>query len=232
MPQAANRFTKGMNMQKAILLVLLFIAGSITTQAQSLKELLYGGKLKMDSNTVLRKTDDLKSRIDTAQKKPAEPAKPVVAVAAVDSVKKVTPQGDTVAVASSNNNTAVQADTAAAAAATVAAAAAAVPPPVPVKTNTKIWKEYSDSLVASLTTEVLPSKKIKKETYYITVAYEIETTGQVNITNVTTTPENAFLLDQVKQRLVSGPPQLNPVLDSNNQPRKAKRGYNFSVTKD
>lgn len=178
-------------MQKAILLVLLFIAGSVTTQAQSLKELLYGGKLKMDSNTVLRKTDDLKSRIDTAQKKPAEPAKPVVAVAAVDSVKKVTPQGDTVAVASSNNNTAVQADTAAAAAATVAAAAAAVPPPVPVKTNTKIWKEYSDSLVASLTTEVLPSKKIKKETYYITVAYEIETTGQVNITNVTTTPENA-----------------------------------------
>jgi hypothetical protein len=215
-----------MNMQKAILVVLLFIAGSLTTRAQSLKDLLYSGKLKMDSNTVLRKTDDLKSRIDTAQKKPAEPAKPVVAAAGVDSIKKITPQGDTVAVAAAGNDSAI-ADTVAVAAAVTAAAA-----PVPTKTNTKIWKEYSDSLVASLTTEVLSSKKIKKETYYINVAYEIETNGQVNITNVTSTPENAFLQDQVKQRLVNAPPQLNPVLDSNNQPRKAKRGYNFSITKD
>lgn len=204
------------------------MAGAVTTQAQSLKELLYGGKLKMDSNTVLRKTDDLKSRIDTGQKKPAETAKPVLAAAGVDSVKKVTPLGDTVAVAAATSDAPTQADTVAVAAAVTAAAAV----PAPVKTNNKIWKEYSDSLVASLTTEVLPSKKIKKETYYINVAYEIETNGQVSITNVTTTPENAFLQDQVKQRLVNAPPQLNPVLDSNNQPRKAKRGYNFAITKD
>jgi hypothetical protein len=212
-------------MLKAIIVVLFVIAGSITTHAQSLKDLLYSGKLKMDSNTVLRKTDDLKSKIDTGQKKPAEPAKPVVAAAAVDSVKKVTAQGDTTAVVVSNDSGELV-DTVAVAAAVTAATVA------PTKTNNKIWKEYSDSLVASLTTEVLNSKKIKKETYYINVAYEIETNGQVTITNVTTTPENAFLQDQVKQRLISAPPQLNPVLDSNNQPRKARRGYNFSITKD
>ena len=62
--------------------------------------------------------------------------------------------------------------------------------------------------------------------------YEIETNGQVNITNVTSTPENDFLRDQVKSRLIVSTPQLNPALDSNNKARKVKRKYTFNVTKD
>ena len=66
----------------------------------------------------------------------------------------------------------------------------------------------------------------------ITVGYEIDTNGQVNITNIITTPENALLQAQVKQRMEVYPPQLNPTLDGSGKPVKIKRNYNFSVTKD
>jgi hypothetical protein len=100
------------------------------------------------------------------------------------------------------------------------------------KSNTKIWKEYTDSLVSVLKTEVLSSKKIKKDTYYLYVDYEIGLDGQVNVTNVVATPENSFLQDHVKERMIHTVPQLSPVLDSNNKPRKVKRKYNFNITKE
>ncbi|HYH13892.1 MAG TPA: hypothetical protein VD794_01645 [Flavisolibacter sp.] len=213
-------------MQKRMLVLLVMVVTSFAAQGQSLKELLYGGKLKMDSNTVVRKTDDLKSKIDTAQKKPAPAEKPVAAAVATDSINKVSAPTSSAVAATEVADSAAGTDTAAATedAAPVAAA--------PVKTNTRIWKEYTDSLVNTLKAEVLSNKKIKKETYYITVGYEIDTTGQVNIVNVTSTPENALLQSQVKQRMEVTPPPLNPVLDSNNKPRKIKRNHNFSVTKD
>jgi hypothetical protein len=215
-------------MQKLVLVLLFVVAGSVSSQAQSLKELLYGGKLRMDSNAVLRKTDDLKARIDTAQKKPAEP---VVAstttptAAPTDSVKRTAPVADSQAVAAEAGEP-VTVDTVAAASAEVNTVAA------PPKSNNQILKAYTDSLVTTLKAEVLSSKKIKKETYYITVGYEIDTNGQVTITNITTTPENALLQAQVKQRMEVYPPQLTPTLDSAGKPRKTKRNYNFSVTKD
>jgi hypothetical protein len=89
-----------------------------------------------------------------------------------------------------------------------------------------------DSLVSTLKTDVLPSKKIKSETYYLYVDYEIGINGQVDVTNVVSSPENSFLQEQVKERLVLGAPQLTPVLDSTNKPRKVKRKYNFNITKE
>lgn len=198
----------------------LLVASSVTVNAQSLKDALYGGKLKMDSNSVVRKGDDLSSKIDTAQKKPAEPEKPKTILAPGDPGKKIT-AADSVTVASgikdstaTNAVTEVNDNTA------------------NTRSNTKIWKEYIDSISAALKTEVLPSKKIKKETYYLYVEYEIGTDGQVNVTNVVSTPENSFLQDQVKSRLIVSTPQLAPALDSNNKPRKVKRKYNFNITKE
>jgi hypothetical protein len=89
-----------------------------------------------------------------------------------------------------------------------------------------------DSLSSTLKTDVLPSKKIKSDTYYLYVDYEIGTDGQVNVTKVVSSPENSFLQDQVKQRLVLDAPKLDPVLDSTNKPRKVKRKYNFNITKE
>lgn len=209
-------------MKKGILLLLLIATGSTAVQAQKLKDLLYGGKLRSDSNTVVRKTDDLSTKIDTAQKKPVATA---MAPTSVDTISRVTPSAD-VAVAGISDS--VAADTVAKTEVAAVAGAAAAP----VKSNNRIWKEYTDSLANTLKAEVLPNKKIKKETYYLTVAYEINTDGQVSITNVTATPENALLQSQVKQRIEVAPPPLNPVLDSNGKPRKITRNYNFSVTKE
>lgn len=213
-------------MQKGLLVLLLVVAGSVTANAQSLKDLLYGGKLRMDSNSVLRKTDDLKSRIDTGQKKRADTVNLAVAAVPGDSVKKTDAPVDSAAVSIAINDSVITIDTAATAEAGTKETA------VPLKTNTRIWKEYTDSLVNTLKTEVLSSKKIKKETYYVTVSYEIDTNGQVNITHVATTPENALLQAQIKQRMQVTPPVLNPVLDSANKPRKVKRNHNFTVTKE
>jgi hypothetical protein len=211
-----NRILNECTMKKTILFLLVTVI-SVCVQAQSLKDLLYGGKLKNDSNSVVRKTDDLSSKIDTTTKKP-EQSKVVETATTSSSTKKSSSQGDLVtidpaakdsvaAVATSSNTTAT-------------------------KNNNQILKEYMDSLAATLKTEVLPSKKIKKDIYYMLVEYEIETNGQVNITNVTSTPESDFLQDQVKSRLIVSAPQLNPALDSNNKARKVKRKYTFNITKE
>ena len=55
------------------LFLLLSVMAAVGVQAQEekpkLKDLLYGGKQKKDSSGVIRKTDDLATKIDTAPKK-------------------------------------------------------------------------------------------------------------------------------------------------------------------
>jgi hypothetical protein len=206
-------------MKKGILFLIIAAAVTANAQAQSLKDLLYSGKLKLDSTSVIRKGDDLRSKIDTSTKKAVEPATPKTAPVTDDAGKKATPL-DTLT-ASVN-----LADSATTSVDVVKAAA------VPAKSNTKLWKEYTDSLVSTLKTELLPNKKIKKETYFVIVDYEIGTDGVVSILNVIATPENAFLQQEVKKRMELTTPQLAPVLDSNKQPRKTKKKYNFSITKE
>lgn len=53
-------------MKTVVLFLLIFSASA--AKSQTLKELLYNNKLKKDSSGVIRKTDDLKSKIDTSQK--------------------------------------------------------------------------------------------------------------------------------------------------------------------
>ena len=203
-------------MKKGILFLLL--AATVTAHAQSLKDLLYSGKLKVDSNTVVRKSDDLSSKIDTATKKQADAEKPKVATLAADSANRLNIHTDSASAVPGVRDT-------------TATVVTGVENNL-AKNNNKIWKEYMDSLVSTLKTDVLPSKKIKSGTYYLYVDYEIGTDGQVSITNVVSSPENSFLQDQVKERLLLGAPQLVPVLDSSNKPRKVKRKYNFNITKE
>lgn len=208
-------------MKKGILLLLIISAVTANAQAQSLKDLLYGGKLKKDSNTVIRKGDDLSSKIDTSTKKAAEPETPKTVATPVESGNRTNAPVDS-AVAGGN---AIDPATTSNAVVTTSNTASA-------KNNNQIWKEYMDSLVSGLKTEVLSSKKMKKGTYYLYVEYEIGTEGQIDVTNVVSSPENSFLQGQVKERLTLATPQLNPVLDSAGKPRKVKRKYNFNVTKE
>ena len=50
-------------MKKALLFLLLI--SSVFAQAQTLKDALFSGKLKNDPGTVIRKGDDLSTKIDT-----------------------------------------------------------------------------------------------------------------------------------------------------------------------
>ena len=203
-------------------ILFLFLGGLVGAQAQqkqSLKDLLYSGKLKKDSSGVIRNTDDLSTKIDTTRKEVIPERK--IATVTSDSVKNVS--GTKV------NSTIFPVE------AKDSVATTAITPKensAPARTNNKIWKDYIDSLVKTLKSEVLTSKQIKKETYYVTIDYEIEIDGKVSGVAVTSTPENSFFQAQVRQMVDDNPPQLNPVLDSTNKPRKVKRKQNFSITKD
>ena len=195
-------------MKKAILFLLVII--TVTANSQSLKDALYGGKLKTDTGSVLRKGDDLSTKIDTGRKKPIEPEKNKSVALTMDSIKKWTsqPNAATIVAAGKMDNNAV------------------------AKDNNKLWKEFLDSLISTLKQEVLTSKKINKGDYYITVDYTIATDGQVAITNVLLVPENKFLEEQVKERLGIDTPKLNPVVGGNGQPRKVVKRSNFTLNKD
>jgi len=198
------------------IVLLLLLAGSFTANGQKLKDLLYGGKLKNDSGTVIRKTDDLSTKIDTNSKKRADSVNLVrmkMEAASKDSASSLPG-------AEASENTKINGDI-----------GKREDKPV-AKDNNRIWKEYMDSVAGILKTELLPDKKIKKGTYFITIDYVIELDGQVTISNVLTSPESKFLQEQIKERLISGTPQLNPVLLSTGKPRKVMRKYNFSLAKE
>lgn len=197
-------------MKKGILFLLL-ISSVIANGQKTLKEALYGGKLKTDSGTVIRKSDDLSTKIDTTTKKPVEQnkTKPVTATPDV-ALPGITAETDSASITAVNvkNNS------------------------VATKDNNKLWKEYVDSIVTTLKAEALSSKKIKKGTYFVVVEYEIATDGQTAITNVWPSPENEFIQQQVKDRINLTAPRLNPVLAGNGQPRKVIRKYTFTLTKE
>jgi hypothetical protein len=214
---------------KYAILILFLIGGVVMVQGQekkpSLKDLLFSGKLKKDSSGVIRSTDDLSQKIDTTTKKEAQPVEsnsPATKVQQDNSAVSSKAGVSTTVVASGLDTTATKTDTAVTVQATT----------VPVKSNTKLLKEYTDSLVRTLQEGPLKAKQIKKNTYYVMLDYEIDTDGQVTFTNVTSTPENSLLQAQVKQIIDSTPLRLNPVTDSNNQGKKVKRKQQFSVTKD
>ena len=195
-------------MKKWILFLLL--VSTVTANAQSLKDALYGGKLKNDSSSVIRKTDDLSTKIDTSRKKPVEQEKiKLTTVASDSSINKMTAATGSVAIVAADkkdNNAST-------------------------KDNNKLWKEFVDTVTSTLKQEVMPSKKINKGDYYITVDYTIAPDGIVTIANLLLIPENKFLEQQVKERLSIDTPRLNPVLSGNGTPRKVNKRYNFNISK-
>lgn len=195
-------------MKKGLFFLLVIV--TVNANAQSLKDALYGGKLKTDSNTVLRKGEDLSSKIDTSAKKPVVAEKPMQAALSLDSIKKWTSKPDPAAAAIAEGKTTI---------------------PTAPKDNNKLWKEFVDSVTSTLNQEVMTSKKINNGDYYVTVDYSIATDGQVAITNILMVPENKFLAEQVKERLSIDTPKLIPVLSGSGTPRKVTKRYNFTLSK-
>ncbi len=216
-------------MKKGILF-LLFIA-SISAEAQTLKEALYGGKLKNAPGSVIRKGDDLSTKMDTIRKTSTNDSgitKAIVLI--VDSAtKKGTIQTDSAVISAVEKNDSISHSTNTTAPHT---ATASKENTVALKDNNVAWKEYIDSVTSILKAEVLPTKKIKNGTYYVTVSYAIGADGQVAINNVLLTPENSFLQQQIKDMLALDAPRLNPALTSAGTPRKSSKNYNFTLSKE
>ncbi len=220
-------------MKKGILLLLLI--SSLFADAQSLKEALYSGKLKNEPGTVIRRGDDLSSKMDTATRKPAtdETAKANTAQPVVDSLAKKQPATtESAAVASTTTekqeNTPAATDTAATGEAAKAPDDTAAAP----KDNNALWKAYMSGIIGTLKTEVLSSKKVKSGSYYVLLSYAIGTDGQVTVNDVFVSPENEFLQKQIKDRLALETLRLNPVLSDSGTPRKVNKKYNFTITKE
>lgn len=201
---------------KAIILAVAVLA-SATLNAQNLKDLLYGGKLKSDTGSTVRKTDDLSTKIDSnaynkaveARRLQEEATKKELIASGVDSVQAtiIATGGDT-----------------------TVTTPGAPPAPKSVKENNATWKFYIDELVGLLRTEVMPNKKIKEGSYAVLVEYEIGEDGGVTVVTVSSDPGNSFLEDQIKQRITLSAPKLAPII-ANGKPRKIIRKQLISLSK-
>jgi len=212
-------------MKKLLFLFLLF--AGMQAQSQSLKDLLFSGKMKTDSGTVVRKGEDLKDKVDTTTKKPA-PA-PVAVPAPVAGEKPKPAQGtkDSVltvtapAIAPANAEAVKPAEE----------AAPASPQATATRDNNRIWKEFVDTVLGSIKAEVLSSKKIKKGDYSITIDYAINVDGSVTIGNIFVSPESSQLQEQLKERLGIDTPKLSPMVNTTGTARKVNKRYSAVISK-
>lgn len=169
-----------------LLHILFFFLINTGCFAQSLKDSLFSGKLKVDSALLI------KSKVNLS--------KPVM-----DSVKKTEPDTLNKMVTDSlskQNNT--------------------QKPVISYQDNNKIWKKFIDQYTSVINAEVLPDKKIKRGTYSVMIEYEIGTDGEVTTKNVTSTPPNNYLVEQVKERMMPDAPLLAPLI-RDGLPRKSAR---------
>lgn len=188
------------------LFFLLAISFSVALNAQqSLKDALYGGRLKNDTGSVVKQTDDLKTKIDTSEKKTRE-------IAARDSAARAVVVADSVKKEWIKDN--------------VVSASKEI-----AKDNNTLWKEFIEKLNTDIRTEVIPSKKLKDGTYSVLIDYEIDVDGSVGVNNVSSDPSNSFLENQIKERILSGAPKMAPALLSNGKPRKVNKKQILSFTK-
>ena len=225
-----------------ILISLVFIGiGANAQEKPKLKDLLYSGKLKKDSSGVIRSTDDLSAKIDTTTKKDTTAVvktKPADVAPMTLEQQQAMVKGEAVKTDATNANTnAATTNTTKTTTDEVKTdASSSVPAPAVTtapKTNTKLWREYTDAIAKSLKDEALKSKQIKKDTYFILVEYEIAPDGQVTVDAVNSTPGNAFLQAQIKQLMDTTPLKLNPLTENSGQSaKKVKRKQQFTITKD
>lgn len=213
-------------------LVLALLAVGMSVKAQSLKETLFSGKLKSDTGSVVRKSDDLSAKIDTAaRKKPAPVAETAqVVTASLDAsgnivTTAVTPDGTaprTTNVLPGGNNTAATTPSIDSAGNPVAAAP---------RDNNAVWKDYMEEFTTTLRTDVANSKKVKNGTYSVLIEYEIGVDGQITVSNVNVAPESSFIADQVKERITLTAPRMTPLLGTNGKPRKAVKKQTITISK-
>lgn len=191
-----------MGYSKSIVIIFLLVITS-QVKAQSLKDALYAGKLKADTGSVVKKGDSLQLRTEQEVKAAA-----VAAKAKADSLKLAASAPKIVEPSANNNGTTtvttIVADTINGVAQTDANN------PAPVLDNNKVWKKFVDEYTGIIKAEIATSKKVKQGAYSVLIQYEIGADGEVITNSISVSPENSFIVDQVKQRMMMNTPKLTP----------------------
>ena len=184
--------------------ILFFVLCAIVSsaKAQTLKDALFSGRLKTDSNSVIKKNDSLKLISDSLFK------------IRKDSIAKASAQKQSGKIKNPDTLSSEPVNY------------------IPV--NNKTWKEFIDEYSELIRKEILPSSRIPKGSYSILIEYTIETDGLITTNNVYCIPENSYLVQQIRTKMMINAPQLSPVLMSNGKPRKAlkKQSLTFVKVKD
>ena len=188
---------------KAILIFVMCVIVS-SANAQTLKDALFSGRLKTDSSSTIKKNDSLKLISDSLFKI----RKDSIDKARAASQKDIN-RSNTTTETNTTNSTSTTA---------------------PEKSQT--WKQFIDEYTETFKKEVLPSSKIPKGTYSILIEYTIEVDGNITTNNVYCTPDNSYLVQQIKTRMMINAPQLSPVLMSNGKPRKALKKQSLTFVKE
>lgn len=209
--------------------VLIILLSAFAANAQSLKDALYRGKLKLDSSKVIKKTEDWTADTITVQYTDSIKAAEVAKInARNDSIRQSqVALTDSVSIADGAIDSADIVSTVPKDNATITLDSNKAL----TKDNNKIWKDYIDEFKTTLQTEVIPNKKIKNGIYSVLIEYEIGLDGGVSINNVSVEPESDELQKQVKQRLTMSAPQMVPLLNSAGKPRKAVKKYTLTLNK-
>jgi hypothetical protein len=177
------------------LLLSVFFILSADCFAQSLKDSLFSGKLKVDSALLIK-------------------SKASVSKTTIDSVKKSEP----------NSLKRQEADS-------LVKQTIPEKPAISYRDNNKSWKKFIDQYTGVINTEVLPAKKIKRGTYTVMLDYEIGIDGVVSTKNITCTPSNEYLVEQIKERMMPNAPQLAPLV-RDGVPRKSGKRQLLVFTKE
>lgn len=187
---------------KTFLLAIAVLFAS-STFAQSLRDSLFGGKLKVDTGKTFVSKDTSKyvpSKVYTAP--------PVIQGESKTDTKDANRKDEIVkldeSMPDSLNKTFYQ--------------------------KQRLWKRFIDVNTPLISQQADDSKKVKKGSYTIDVEYEIGLNGRVTTTGITCTPNNEFLLQQVTD-LMKRAPILAPPVYSDGKPRKLSATQSITIIK-
>jgi len=194
---------------KIYLLAGLFCISS-SVMAQSLRDSLFAGKLKVDTGKTYASKD-------TGKYVPSKYAAPKVynagAVTSSTDVNKVTTINE------ANKTEIAKPDES-----------------MPDSLNKtfyqkqRLWKRFIDVNTPIITQQASDTKKVKKGEYTLEVEYKIGLNGRVATTGITSTPSNDYLVEQVGE-LMKRAPVLAPPIYSDGKPRELNAKQTITIIK-
>lgn len=197
-------------MKVSFSLILLFFVS--TAMSQSLRDSLYGGKLKVDTGAKHVSKDTGKYVAPKEIILPTAGEKKTVEMKPVDGSRPAT----------NNANAAVE----------VAKPDENMPDSLNklFYSKQRLWKRFIESNTTIITQQANDTRKVKKGEYQIEIEYEIGLNGRITTTGVTCAPQNEYLVEQFTE-LMKRAPVLSPPIYSDGKPRKMTAKQPVTVTK-